>query len=115
MTGFLFGLGLTVTIGQLPKLFGVPAGNGHFFSQLRDLVESLDGTSWWTLAVGLASVAALVVLRRPAPALPGSLIVLAGAILLSALLDLKTHGVDVVGNLPSALPDPSIPDIGWST
>jgi MFS superfamily sulfate permease-like transporter len=40
--------------------------------------------------------------------------VLVGAIVVSALLDLKSHGVDVVGDLPSALPDPSIPDVGWS-
>jgi len=50
MTGFLFGLGLTVTVGQLPKIFGVPAGSGHFFPQLGDLVERLDATSWWTLS-----------------------------------------------------------------
>lgn len=33
MTGFLFGLGLTVAIGQLPKLFGVEGGTGKFFQQ----------------------------------------------------------------------------------
>jgi high affinity sulfate transporter 1 len=113
MTGFLFGLGLTVTVGQLPKVFGVAAGSGHFFPQVRDLVERLDGTSWWTLAVGVASIVALVLLRRVAPRLPGTLIVLAGAIVVSALLDLKSHGVDVVGDLPSALPDPELPDVGW--
>jgi high affinity sulfate transporter 1 len=113
MTGFLFGLGLTVTVGQLPKLFGVAAGSGHFFEQLRDLLENLDGTSWWTLGVGVACVAALVLLRRLAPQLPGTLIVLVGAIVVSALLDLQGHGVDVVGDLPSALPDPSLPDVGW--
>jgi sulfate permease, SulP family len=114
MTGFLFGLGLTVTIGQLPKIFGVAGGSGHFFHQLRQLIGKLDETSWWTLAVGTGSIAALIVLRRVAPKLPGTLIVLAGAIVVSALLDLKSHGVDVVGDLPSALPDPSIPDVGWA-
>ena len=34
--------------------------------------------------------------------------------MVSALLDLKSHGVDVVGDLPSALPDPAIPDVGWA-
>jgi high affinity sulfate transporter 1 len=113
MTGFLFGLGLTVTIGQLPKVFGVAAGSGHFFGQLRDLLEHLDDTSWWTLGVGLSCIAGLVVLRRFAPQLPGTLIVLVASIVVSALLDLKSHGVDVVGDLPSALPDPAIPDVGW--
>ena len=114
MTGFLFGLGLTVTIGQLPKVFGVPAGDGNFFPQLADLARSLDDTSWWTLAVGAASIASLIVLGRVAPRLPAMLVVLAGSIVVSAILDLSSHGVLVVGELPAALPDLSVPDVGWS-
>jgi MFS superfamily sulfate permease-like transporter len=114
MTGFLFGLGLTVTIGQLPKVFGVAGGSGHFFSQLRHLLGELGDTNWWTFAAGAASVAGLILLRRIAPKLPGTLIVLLGAIVVSALLDLSSHGVDVVGDLPSALPDPSVPEVGWA-
>ena len=113
MTGFLFGLGLTVAIGQLPKLFGVPAGSGHFFQQLWDLVTNLDDADWWTFATGAISLAALVVLRKFARNLPGMLIVLVGAIVLSKALDLKSHGVDVIGKLPSAYPDPAVPDVSW--
>jgi MFS superfamily sulfate permease-like transporter len=39
------------------------------------------------------------------------LVVLALSILVSKALDLSGRGVDVVGSLPSALPDPSIPDV----
>jgi SulP family sulfate permease len=113
MTGFLFGLGLVVALGQLPKIFGVEAGSGDFFEQLRDLVENLDGTHGWTLAVGAASVVALVALGRLAPKLPGTLIVLVGAIVLSAALDLAAEGVDVVGELPDAAPDLAVPDVSW--
>lgn len=52
MTGFLFGLGMTVAIGQLPKLFGVESGTGQFFEQLWALLGNLDETHGWTLAVG---------------------------------------------------------------
>jgi MFS superfamily sulfate permease-like transporter len=102
-----------VSIGQLPKLFGVPAGSGGFFSQLRDLVEQLGDTSGWTFAVGALSVLALVALARLAPKLPGTLIVLAGSIAVSAALDLAEHGVDVVGELPDAAPDFAVPDVSW--
>src|SRR5262245_48712223 len=113
MTGFLFGLGLTVAVGQLPKLFGVPAGTGHFFQQLWDLVTNLDQADWWTFGTGAISLVALVLLRRYARQLPGMLIVLVGAIVLSKALDLKSHGVDVIGKLPSAYPDPAVPDVSW--
>ena len=38
---------------------------------------------------------------------------LAGSIALSALLDLSGSGVEVVGELPDAAPDPAIPDVSW--
>jgi high affinity sulfate transporter 1 len=113
MTGFLFGLGLVVALGQLPKIFGVPGGSGGFFVQLRDLVGELGDTHGWTLAVGAASLVALVVLDRLAPRLPSFLVVLAGSIVVSSLLDLAERGVDVVGELPDAAPDVAIPDVGW--
>jgi MFS superfamily sulfate permease-like transporter len=113
MTGFLFGLGLVVALGQLPKIFGVPAGAGGSFSQLWDLLGELGGTHGWTLAVGAASVVALVALDRLAPKLPAFLIVLVGSIVLSSLLDLSSRGVDVVGELPDAAPDLALPDVGW--
>ncbi|MCI0632395.1 MAG: SulP family inorganic anion transporter [Actinobacteria bacterium] len=113
MTGFLFGLGLTVAIAQLPKLFGVPTGSGNFFPQVRDLLTSLGDTNGWTLAVGLTSVGLLLGLKRFAPTAPGSLIVLALGIVVSALLGLADRGVAVVGELPRALPDPTWPSISW--
>ncbi len=41
MTGFLFGLGLTIMIGQLPSVLGIPAGEGNFFPRLWDLLGDL--------------------------------------------------------------------------
>ena len=109
MGGFLFGLGLTIIIGQAPS----PAGRGEFFDRAADPVRDLDKTNGWTLAVGAGSVAALVLLRRYARRLPGTLIVLVLAILVAAVLDLGDHGVGLVGKLPSALPHPAVPDVGW--
>jgi sulfate permease, SulP family len=114
ITGFLFGLGLFITVGQLPALLGIDAGDGKFFAKLWDVVEHLGDAHGWTAAVGLASVAALIALRRLAPAVPGTLVVLALAVVVSALLNLDSRGVDVVGELPDALPDPALPDVGWS-
>ena len=112
VTGFLFGLGLLITVGQLPSLLGVPPGEGDFFPQVADLIGELGDAHGPTVAVGAASVAALVAFKRLAPRLPGTLIVLAGAIACSALLGLDDRGVAVIGELPDALPDPAVPDVG---
>jgi SulP family sulfate permease len=112
MTGFLFGLGLTITIGQLPSVFGVTAGHGNFFPQLHQLIDHLDSVHWATLAVGAGSIAVLLLGRRIAPTLPWTLIVLVASIVVSALLSLGDHGVAIVGHIPHALPDPAIPHVG---
>jgi sulfate permease, SulP family len=113
LTGFLFGLGLTIAVGQLPKLFGVPGGSGHFFQKLWDLLTQLGDTHWRTLVVGGAGVALLVVLPRLSRQIPATLVVLVLSIAVSKGFDLSGHGVDVVGNLPSAVPDPAVPDVSW--
>jgi MFS superfamily sulfate permease-like transporter len=98
----------------VPALLGVEGGSGEFFEKLWDLLGELGNTDGWTLAVGAASVALLVAFRRLAPTAPGTLIVLVLAIVGSALLDLDGHGVEVVGELPDALPDPTVPDVAWA-
>ena len=114
MTGFLFGLGLTIAVAQLPSLLGVDAGEGNFFPRLWDLLGDLGDVDVTTLAVGGASLAVLLVGRRLAPAIPWTLLVLVLAIAVSAILGLSHHGVDVVGDIPRALPDPAIPHVGAS-
>jgi len=111
MTGFMFGLGLTITADQLASVFGVKAGSGNFFPRLIDLVRDLGSTHWATFAVGAASLGLLLALKRLVPKLPGTLVVLALAIAVSAGLHLSSHGVEVVGKLPTALPHPSFPDV----
>ncbi len=111
MTGFLFGLGLTIMISQLPAIVGVTGGTGDFIPRVRSLVSHLGSTHAQTLAVGAGSLALLLGLKRLVPRVPGTLVVLGLAIATSAVLDLRAHGVAVVGHLPTALPDPAFPSV----
>jgi MFS superfamily sulfate permease-like transporter len=111
MVGFTFGLGLTIAMEQLPSALGLPGAEGTFVDRLGALFRHLDDVHVATAAVGAACLAALLALRRLAPRLPAPLIVLAGAIAASALLDLHGDGVQTVGRIPQALPDPAWPDV----
>jgi hypothetical protein len=111
--GFMFGLGLTIIVGQLPKLLGVPAGQGDFFGQAGDLAGRLGHVHPWTAAVGLASLAVLLGLKRVAPGVPAALLVVVGGIAVVALLDLTAHGVEVIGAVDGAVPLPAVPRVGW--
>jgi hypothetical protein len=111
LKGFIIGLALTIVAGQLPDLFGVEGGGGNFFEKLRHLLSNLDQTSVTTLAVGLASLALVLGLRRFAPAVPGSLVAVLVGIAAVWLLDLDAHGVEIVGQINSGLPALGTPDV----
>ena len=109
LKGLIIGLALTIIIGQLPKLFGIPGASGDFFEQAWHLVTHLGDTQGTALLVGTLSLAVIVGLRRLAPGVPGPLVAVAGAI-----AAVKAFGLDVptVGSIASGLPTLGLPDVG---
>jgi high affinity sulfate transporter 1 len=114
LVGFLFGMALTIIVRQLGKLTGVSTGDGDFFARLWHVLRQVSDWGLVSLAVGLAAIAALLVLERYVPRLPASLVVLLAGIAISAALDLEHHGVEVVGKIPRAVPTPAWPHLAWS-
>src|SRR5262245_46704573 len=88
MTGFLFGLGMVITLAQVPAVLGVAPGEGNFFPALVDILGELGDIHGATLAVGALSIALLVLGKRFVPGVPTTLVVLALAIAVSALFGL---------------------------
>jgi SulP family sulfate permease len=111
VTGFIFGLAITIIIGQVPKLLGVPGLTGSLPDQVSQLVASIPDTNPWTLAVGVTALALILLLRRFARRVPGPLIALVVGILAVPALDLAAHGVSVVGEVATGVPLPSIPRV----
>jgi sulfate permease, SulP family len=110
MEGFVFGLTIFVAVGQLNKVFGVSKGDGNTFAKLWHVVTQLDEANWWAFAIGAAAMAGLFALPHLSKQLPAGLVVLAGAIVASAALDLaEKHDVAVIGTLPKGLPSLSSP------
>jgi sulfate permease, SulP family len=109
LKGFIVGLALTIIVGQLPKLFGVPKGEGNFFRQLGFVIGHLGDTVLPTLLVGLASLVLVLVLRRWLPLVPGALVVVLLGIAAVALFDLDDEGVAIVGQIEAGLPRLGLP------
>lgn len=112
LVGYIAGTTLIVIASQLGKLFGISLENREFFPQIFELVSRLDETHLFTLAIGIVSMVALVIIRRVNRALPGPLVVVVIAIAASVTFDLAAHGVAVVGPVPPGLPIPAIPQVG---
>jgi high affinity sulfate transporter 1 len=107
--GYMNGLGITIVVGQLPKLFGFSTDASGFIAEVRAFFRGLDKTSATTLAVGAACLVVLLVLPRFTRRLPAVLVAVVGATLVSAALELAQHGVKTVGALPQGVPRPSLP------
>src|SRR5215471_8875729 len=75
MRGFIEGLVCVTIIGQVPHLLGIAGGSGNFFMKLWVLLQHLPSVAPAPLLTGLLSLAAMVALRRRAPAIPAALIV----------------------------------------
>ena len=114
LKGFIIGLALTIIVGQFPKLFGVPGGDGDFFDKAWDLIAHLGETQWRTLAVGVASLVVVVLLRRFVPRAPAPLIAVILGIVAVSVFDLADKGVAIVGQIDPGLPHVGLPDLGWS-
>ena len=109
LIGYLHGVAVVLVISQLGKLLGVPVEATEPLQRLWEVVRELGDVSWATAALSAVALAALLLLRRFMPALPGALLVVVGAIAASWAFDFAEHGIATVGPVPGGLPRPSLP------
>ena len=111
LVGYLLGATLIVIASQVGKIFGISLESDKFFQQIIELISRLDETHLLTFAIGVTSMAVLLIIRRVNRKIPGPLIVVVGAIILSAVLGWAEKGVAVVGEVPAGLPQITIPAV----
>ncbi|MBH9397535.1 SulP family inorganic anion transporter [Pseudomonas aeruginosa] len=109
LVGYLNGIGLSLLVGQLGKLFGYEAATSGFVAGILALLENLLHLHWPTLIVGSLSLAVMVLLPRRFPQLPGALCGVLLATVASAALGLDRFGVELLGEVPAGLPHLSWP------
>jgi high affinity sulfate transporter 1 len=112
LVGFKAGIAVVIIVDQLPKLLGVHFEKGPFLYNLIEVGRGLFHVSWPTVAVGVATVLVLTLIERLQPRWPAPLIVIVCVIAAGALLGLDGHGVELVGAIPSGLPELTVPDWG---
>jgi len=112
VTGYVIGLALTIIVRQVPKLLGMRlATSGNFFRLLWTELINLGHSSLATAVVSAVALILLFVVRRWLPRAPGALTVLVLGIVVAAAFHLGSHGVALVGSIPSGLPVPHLPNV----
>jgi high affinity sulfate transporter 1 len=121
LIGFLTGVGIQVALGQFDGMLGVPAPDVEVdrvsgtVVKFWDTLGEVPDASLTTVAVSVGVIATLLVFGRWIKAIPGGLVAVVGAIAISWGFDLESHGVAVLGSVPSGLPSFGLPSgVGWS-
>jgi len=124
LVGFMTGVGITVMLGQVEKIVGGPAisdavgvlgridwasANVGAVAEAVAIAVRGSGANVWSLAVGGAVIAAILVGRQVAPRVPMALVAMLGALAANAVFDLAARGVAVLGHVPGGLPPLGIP------
>jgi high affinity sulfate transporter 1 len=114
--GYMNGIALTVLLSQTPKLLGFSIDSTGPLRGILSIGQGIvDGkTNPVALAIGLATLVAILVLKR-FPRVPGILVAVVGATLAVTLLDLGSGGtIKVLGAMPKGLPVFTLPLIGMN-
>jgi high affinity sulfate transporter 1 len=111
--GYLYGIAVTIIVGQLPKLFGFSIDGRGLIPETRDFVQGLarGEANGAALAVGATGIVVILGMRRLWPRVPGVIVAVGLGIAAVVVFDLTSRGVQVIGTLPQGLPSPTIPDV----
>ena len=104
--GYMNGLAVTIFVGQLPKLCGFSTDADDFIDELQAFASGFDERNSTALAVGLGTLAVLLLLPRVMSKIPAVLVAVVGATVVTALFELD---IPTVGALPEGLPRPTLP------
>ncbi|MCK5696576.1 MAG: sulfate permease [Gammaproteobacteria bacterium] len=110
IVGFTNAAAMIIALSQVNKIFGVEKERSEFFmGDIWGVVLNLGDTHFMTLVFGATSVFGIMYAKKKWPKLPGVLIAVAGAIIISWAIGFEKMGGAVVGTIPEGLPSVSIP------
>ncbi len=110
LAGYVFGSGVLIVVSQLADLFGLDVDASLYLTEVGAVLRNLGQANPTAVAIGLGSIAVILLLRRFVPAVPGALVAVVLGSLLVAVADVD---VDVVGAFPTGLPTVGVPDVSW--
>lgn len=105
VVGFTAGAGLLIVVNQLRSLLRLDFPDSSSLTvTLRNVILGLPGSHWPSLMVGVGAIAFIVVLQRLRPRLPGAILAITLATVLTAVLGLEGLGVRTIGEVGGGLP-----------
>ncbi len=112
MTGFITGAGLLIVFGQVRHLNGYDPSGGNALLSFIDWVFHLHLSNPQTVVISVGALVVMIVLQRTPLKNVATLIAIAGASIVTLLLDWQTVAlVRDIADVPRGLPAPILPDL----
>jgi len=115
LVGFTAASAVIIVASQIKHVLGISIPRTESVLETTiEVAKELHNTHLPTLALGVGSIAAFLLVKRFAKKLPAALVVLLGSLVVMSVFNLEDHGVKAVGDIPSGLPGFSIPTFDGS-
>ena len=114
LVGFLAGVGVQVAFAQLPGVLGLESGGEGFWGRLFFAAKHLHAIDPASVCMALGVLGTIVGCERFARRFPGALLAVVAMIAASAMFHWGSHGMKLVGDVPSGLPNLGLPHVAWS-
>jgi len=111
LVGFLSGVGVQVAAGEISGMLGLPEGGHGTIAKVVAGLGQLQAANPAVLALSLATLLIVLVSRRISKRIPGLLIAVLGAIVVSWGFNLHSYGIDILGPLHGGLPKIGLPNL----
>ncbi len=112
MSGFISGVGFTIILMQIPKLFGGNPGTGVLLTLLINIVTELKHFNMLSAVLGIGTVVIILVCKKYIPKIPMTAIMMVIGAILQIVVKLDRFGVKLLPAVSSGLPKLLVPNLG---
>lgn len=111
MGGFISGIGITIILMQVPKLFGGAAGTGELIELILHITDQLKYFNVLSAVLGFGTVVIILVCKKYMPKFPMSVVFMVLGAMATAFLHIDRFGVKLLPHVDAGFPKLYIPDV----
>lgn len=109
MGGFISGIGCTIILMQVPKLFGGSPGTGELFVLLINIWKQLEKFNLLSAVLGFGTVIIILVAKKFIPKFPMSVVLMAVGAGLTYFFKIDQYGVALLPTVEKGMPKLILP------
>lgn len=111
MSGFISGVGFTIILMQIPKLFGGNPGTGVLLALLINIASEFEHFNLLSAVLGIGTIVIILICKKYLPKIPMTVIMMVVGAILQIVIKLDRFGVKLLPAVPSGLPQLLIPNL----